>query len=582
MAQLNPTPDSAPASRVKPARSGNPLARQQYAAIARLRWRGFVNSLRARNAAGELTARILGYPLLALFILGPAVGSGFFAWTIVNSSNLPYLSILLWVIFLFWQFFGLNTTASGPGFAIESLARFPIRYRDYLLIRLSLGLLDPATLAGFSCLAAMTLGIGLAQPALAPWAAAALFTYALANLLFARMSFIWLEKWLTQRRTRELVTGLILAFSLAGQIGVQAAQRLNGSMSMHHRSPFFAALTSLAIGANRWLPPGLVVRALDHALQPSPSASFASLAAVLGVALYAAVCLFALHRRLRAEYSGESLSEAPARAIRKRTLAAASTRSPSSGELSILTPQLSAQLAKEGRYLARSGPRLYVLAMPVFMVFVFSARSMAIATLHLNTGPGVALLFSYGCVYQLLIFASLLYNAFGSDGAGIQFYQLAPLPIRNVLLAKNIFTAAILAAETILVYIAASLLSKPPAPDLAAATLAWLAGGFFWNSAAGNRRSITAPKAIDLTKMRGQNTSPLSGLVSAGITLLWAALGAGLLILSHLLFHSFWPAAAALLLGAAGAFAVYWTALGQLDPLAASHGEELLAELCKT
>jgi hypothetical protein len=35
---------------------------------------------------------------------------------------------------------------------LDSLIRFPIRYRDYLLIRLSFGLMDPPTLAGIACL----------------------------------------------------------------------------------------------------------------------------------------------------------------------------------------------------------------------------------------------------------------------------------------------------------------------------------------------------------------------------------------------------------------------------------------------
>lgn len=567
-----------------PTRTGNPLAAQQYAAIVRLRWRGFVNGLRRRNAAGELTAHILGYPLLALMIVGPAFASGFAAYLLVNNRHLAYLSIVLWLIFLFWQFFGLSTTSSGPGFAVESLARFPIRYRDYLLIRLSLGLLDPATLAGFSCLAATTLGISLAQPALAPWATAALFAYALTNLLFARMSIIWLEKWLLQRRTRELVAGLVLAISLAIQIGLQTAQRLNEPVQ--HSGSLFAALTvldRLAIQANRWLPPGLVVRALSHTQHPSAMASLSGLACIAGVALYAASFLFALHLRLRAEYSGESLSDAPARAIRKPTIApsASNYATHSYGAARILSPKLRAQLAKECTYLTRSGPRFYILVMPIFMVFVLSARNMAITTLRPGSGPSIAFLFSYGCAYQLLIFVSLLYNAFGSDGAGIQFYQLAPTPMREVLLAKNIFSAALMATETILIYIASCLLLKPPTLDLTVATLCWLAGGFFLNSSVGNRRSLTAPKAIDLTKMRGQNVSPLSSLISIAVTLLWAAFGAGLLFASYLFTHSFWPAAAALLAGSALAFLLYSAALNNIDRLAASHAEDLAAELCK-
>src|ERR1022692_4955742 len=176
-------------------------SRRHFQPIAWLRWRIFVNTLRGKGAVGELIVRILSYPLLALIILGPSVGSGFAAWYFVSQHMEDFLAIPLWIIFFLWQFIGVSTSATGPNFDLATLTRFPIRYRDYLLIRLSFGLFDPPTLAGIGCLIATTIGIAVAAPSMAPWAALLLFLYAVCNVLFSRMLYSWLERWLAQRRT---------------------------------------------------------------------------------------------------------------------------------------------------------------------------------------------------------------------------------------------------------------------------------------------------------------------------------------------------------------------------------------------
>src|ERR1700728_3700380 len=209
--------------------------RRHFAAIAWLRWRIFINGMRGKGAGGELVVRFLSYPFLALMILGPAVGAGVGSYYLVDQGTFPLLAIPLWIIFALWQFIGINTSTTGPSFDLSSLIRFPIRYRDYLLIRLSFGLMDPPTLAGIACLIAMSLGIAFAAPELFPWAALLLFVYAVCNILFSRMIYSWLERWLAQRRTRELVTGIILALSLGVQFLAQFAQRLGHHG--HHAAP---------------------------------------------------------------------------------------------------------------------------------------------------------------------------------------------------------------------------------------------------------------------------------------------------------------------------------------------------------
>jgi len=561
-------------------------SRRFFTTIAWLRWRIFVNTLRGKGAVGELVVKIISYPILALMILGPSFGAGFGAWYFVSHGMDAYLAIPLWIIFILWQFIGVSTSATGPTFDLDTLTRFPIRYRDYLLMRLSFGLLDPPTLAGICCLFATSIGIGIAAPALFPWAATALLLYALCNLFFSRMVYSWLERWLAQRRTRELLTGVILLFSLGMQFASQFIQRFTRGGHHASHSPWMDHAANLLITVNWVLPPGLTASSIEHMHSGFPLIASASLG---GLLLYAVVFLAVLHVRLRAQYLGENLSEAPAavasakRTSRKTLPAALATNalaSNSRASFSFLPATVAACLIKEVRYLLRSGPKLFVLIMPVFIVFLFSMRSTGMSYAGVAS-PMNGMLFAYGCAYTQLIFVSLIYNSLGSDGAGVQFYFMAPLRMRDVMLAKNLLTFGIFAIEVILVYIVSAFLAKPTPLDLTAATIAWCFFTMFVNMCIGNVRSIVSPKGIDPGKVRSQNVSGLNSFISLATVAVTVALGTLTVVLCRYLHSSYWIAAAIFLVLAIFAFAAYVLVWQQLDSIAANNVESLTGELSK-
>ena len=83
------------------------------------------------------------------------------------------------------------------------------------------------------------------------------------------------------------------------------------------------------------------------------------------------------------------------------------------------------------------------------MVFIFASKA--------GTGFHASLwTFPAAIAYSTLGIAALSYNAFGMDAAGIQFYFLAPVRLRTVLLAKNLFTFAISAFEVLIVFVVLS------------------------------------------------------------------------------------------------------------------------------
>jgi ABC-2 type transport system permease protein len=189
--------------------------------------------------------------------------------------------------------------------------------------------------------------------------------------------------------------------------------------------------------------------------------------------------------------------------------------------------------------------------------------------------------FCYGCAYTLLIFVGLIYNALGSDGAGAQFYFIAPIRIREVMLAKNLLTIGIFASEAILIYIASAFIAAPTPLDLTAATLAWSAFALLLNLSVGNVRSIVSPKVLDPGKMRSQNVSGVNSLISLVVVIAEVALGALTVVLCRYFHTGYWPAAAVFLALAVFAFVAYMLVLRKIDEIAAKNVENLTAVLGK-
>ena len=208
MAELNP-----------PLRTlgGARLAWGQFGAIAWLRWRIFVNIARRKGGKGELIARILLYPLALCLVLGPAVLAGFFAWFLAMHGSLQYLNLLFWAAFGLTQLLNINLSQPGTTFDPVELIRFPMALRNYVLVRLCFGLLSPANVVISLMSLAIFVGFTVDRPQIWPFTLLATTIFALANVLFSRMIFAWVDRWLSTRRAREAFTALIFAASLGFQ-----------------------------------------------------------------------------------------------------------------------------------------------------------------------------------------------------------------------------------------------------------------------------------------------------------------------------------------------------------------------------
>src|SRR5215471_9987757 len=131
--------------------------REQLKAIAQVRWEIFLHSLRTTRGALELFSRIVIGAVLTTGGLGGATLLGGLAWYFVSQGSPEFLALVLWPVFMFWQFFPVMATAFSESLDTSNLMRFPLNYRSYVLVRVVYGALDPATLLGSLWLIAITL-----------------------------------------------------------------------------------------------------------------------------------------------------------------------------------------------------------------------------------------------------------------------------------------------------------------------------------------------------------------------------------------------------------------------------------------
>jgi len=539
----------------------------QFTAIADLRLRMFLNGLRSKRGKMELASRLL---ITLVFVVGGIGGftvATVLAWYFVSHNNAEYMALLLWPIFFFWQLFPVMSTAFTNNPDSADLLRFPLTYRSYFLIRLAYGFFDPASALGTVALTGILLGTTVARPLLFPWALLVLFTFALFNLVLMQTVFTWLERWLAQRRTREIMAVLFI-------LAMFSFQLIGPLIGRFGRTPHPQLDRTIQVGTQvqAVLPPGLAANAIAQTSHAQFLLGFTALlflgALTLGIAAL-------LHLRLRAQFRGENLSEGAARPalVQVQVLQMG-------WNLPGLSPSVAAVFEKEMRYLARSGPMLLTLFMPVLMLLIFRLgpmNSLRHSSL-LSRTPDMA--FPGAAAYAILVLTNLVFNSFGGDGGGIQFFYASPVSFRQIVLAKNMTHVSILMANTAFAWIAVSYLYGAPHLAVSVATLTGVLFAAPLNFTAGNLLSIYAPRKRDFSTFGRQNASQTTVLASFGLQILTVGLGVAVFAIARL-YGNLWIATLLFLALAAISIPLYVFVLRRLDHIALQRRETLVAELCR-
>ena len=547
----------------------SPLARQQYAAIAGVQLHTLVNSLRTRRGGVELGARILVGIIFTCIALGPAFGLGFGAWAAASHGRFLGIAVELWVLLLAWQFFAAVAPAlGGQNPELSHLLRYPVSFGSWIVLYLVYGLAAPSTLIGIIWATAIGIGISIARPDLLLWTALTLALFVFFNLLLARTILAWIERWLAQRRTREIVTAIFLFLALAAQV-FNPVYHQNP-----HRHPFSDVkkqdvnrVANRVMNVQRLLPPGLAVDSIHRMAQHDP---LYALADILWLGCYTLGAGSLLGLRLQSESRGENLSEAP----RRRATATRKLRRPA---LDFSGP-IAAVIEKDLRYLLRSGPMLYNLAAPLVMVFVFGG---AFRGGQFTSSIRLEYALPIGMAWVFLGLARLISNNLGMEGEGIQFYFLSPTPMRTVILGKNFLYLFLFLFEAVLISAVVIYRFGLPAPSVAAATLAWLLFAIPANFAIGNLLSITMPYRINMARMRREPGAVGNNLTSFCAQFGVLAVGALVIAPCAFLGEPWLPVPIFLVLAAISSF-VYLRVLGSVDRMVHSRMDSLTLEVMKT
>jgi ABC-2 type transport system permease protein len=531
-----------------------------------LRWQLFFNSIRSTRGTVELLSRLIVVFVIFFGGLGGAISLGGATWYFVSEEKTEFLPLLLWAVFMFWQLFPVMATAFTETLGSSTFLRFPLSYSSYFLIQLVYGSFDPATALGTLWLIGITVGVACARATLVPWTVLVLFTFAIVNILLARLVFAWVERWLARRRSRE-VLGIIFFLMVVGLQFVGPLLSRYGESSSASFQRYGGKITL----AQRVSPPGMAAQTLIATANQSTEQALLFFSFLCA---YGAAFALALHVRLHAQYQGENLSEtavvsSSSQAVRKRAW-----------NVPGLPSQVGAMLEKELRYLSRSGPMLFTMIMPVVMLLIF------------RIGPGgapenegflvrmPALAFPVGTMYALLMLTNLVYNNFGADAGGVQFYFVSPLPLSRIVAAKNLSHTVVFIGETIIVWIAVCLLYRPPLFDVSVATISGILFALPVNLAAGNLLSVYSPKKVEYGTFGRQRASWTTVLASFAVQLATFGLGALALTLVHS-YGSLWFATLLFLPLAAIALSVYFLVLRHLDRMVLARRETLIAELCR-
>jgi ABC-2 type transport system permease protein len=548
--------------------SFSPEMREQFAAIARLRWQLFFNSLRTIRGRLELVGRVY-IGIMAFFVaFGGAFGLGVGAWFFVHDGRAEWIALLLWPVFFFWQLFPVAASTFSQVMDWSELLRFPLSYRTYFLIRVAYSCFDPATFIAGLWLVGIGLGAGVARLSLLPWAVLVLALFAVVNVLLQLAVFTWIERWLARRRTREIMS--VLFFLVI--IGVQFIGPIMQRYGRKSEAGIERAVPVLA-NIQRALPPGIAAAAMA-------GASHGQFLQALGwfalLGIYGSATFYLLHSRARALFRGENLNEVSAQRVSREE----------AGKLRLgwkvfgLAEPVAAMIEKEIRYLLRSIPILFTLVVPLIMLIVLRA-----GTMRAGRGAGAFFhasdfIFPLAAAYALMVMTNLIYNSFGGDGAGVQVLFVLPATFGTIMRAKNLAHLFIFALEILLVWLAVFFLFRPPSLMVTVLTLAWCLFALPLDFAVANLASIYFPKKIDFGKLGRQQTSRVTGLLS--LVMRAAVVGpAAIVVFIAQSLGNLWIAAPIFLALGAASFALYVFVLRRVDGIAMKRREQLVAELAR-
>jgi len=479
------------------------------------------NSLRSSKAVVNRIASILGMLMALVFALVVALVLGVVAFILTQpeglgsaihrsaSRDLPesistefiFFSIF-GVLYLMWATVPLSL-GGGKQFDPGKMLMYPITLRKLFIVdfvseftTLHSVFLVPAVLA-------LAIGAGLGSGRL---------SLTLIAAIPAALVGVSLSKWLSTtiasllRRRRGRGETAIAVLGVVFGLGAAMAGQLVPLLFKHAES-----LRSL-----RWTPPGAAAFLFVGKAGHDELAYAAAFLTLWAYAIGLIVATYWIVRRAALGIEGRQ----------KRKVVVETGETYTGWQLPLLSPDLSAIVEKEWRYLLRNAQVRMMALMPLLVIFIrlinsrkFSATKRGISDGFLTYGSGLLLL--GGVLYVFLIMAGLSCNLFAFEEGGMRAFILSPIDRRKILFGKNI----VLTFVALLFVIALVVLNTIIFRDLTPGSLLFLALSFVIFAAIsamiGNSLSIRFPKRMRYGKRA--NVSGVAGIFFIPLILLLVA-----------------------------------------------------------
>ncbi len=551
---------------------------EQLRLVAGLRWVLLKNGLHRKNNRWDLIGMILAAAMSSLLVIGLCFA--FYAGTyfFLTKGRPTWIALLFWGLFLWWQLFPILATGFGTTFQFKNLLRFPLSLKAFYLLGLGYGFADFAAVSAMCWIASMVVGAVVARISIVPALLLVVSLFVLLNVTLERLLGSWLEKVLARRRSRELFLGFFVLAMVSMNFLSPAMQRYGDSArpKVLHFVPYLW-----------WLPGSLAGNAVGGAATANLHAVFIGVA---GLLLWLAVLSTLLWLRFKAQYSGEELSEGPPPSKRKKKSGAAiaivegAKRTTEwqvrSGRIALLSPQVTAVIAKEFHYVMRNGFSFVTFLLPPIMVVFFTFQFTGKTSPLKEHAFGPEMFFPAIMAYLILILLSPAYNSFSFEGKGIQSYFLAPIRFRDVLLGKNLFLAGLVVLElgvslTVLVY----RVGWPTMPRFFA-TIGAAVFAITGQLTIANWSSLSFPKKMEIGKMKGQRNSGVAVWTAFGVQILVGGIAAVVLLAARW-FGNPWISVEVFGGLTVATVAGYVASLESLDRLAEKKKELLIETLCR-
>jgi ABC-2 type transport system permease protein len=545
---------------------GGPGLAEQIRAVAWLRWRVLRNSLRNKSRRLDLVGLIFSGFFSLLFVIGVTLAFFFVTRYLFENHLEPLFGLVFLALLVWWQSFPILLAGFAPQFPFRTLLRFPMNLSAFYLVGMAYGLADSAALAALVWMLAMLAATLVAQASAAPALLLVCGLFTVLNITMERLLGAWVEKLLAKRKSREVFFTIFVLAMVSLQFLNPLMQRYGHALVPTLRSwvPYLWLLPSSFAG-------DAVARSAGHQW----GMAFLKLG---GLAIYAGIFTMLLGMRYSQLYSGEELSEgvAPARKEKRTALAAQDVRD----TLTFVSPQVLAVFRKELLYLKRNTFLFFGLVFPPMMLLFFSVQFGGAHPTALKRGVPPDLFFPGMMAYLVLILIAPSYNCFAYEGRGIQTYFIAPARFREILIAKNLMTVAILLCELALCVTLVGWRVGFPTTPVLFATMAAVVFSIVGQLTIANWASLSYPRKIEFGKMQGQRNSGMSVLILLGMQILFGGVGGAILFSGRWTGNPWLPAEIFAVLAAA-ALGGYVSSLDSFTQLAEEKKEILIDALCR-